>query len=69
MKKIGVCISWHGGYGFVRDNKDELDYFVHWSSIIDGSVRWNNLRVGDFVEFEIGPGGNGRIQAINVKRI
>ncbi len=67
--KTGVCVSWLGGYGFVRDHKDNLDYFVHWGQIECGTERWKNLRVGDEVEFEVGPGGNDRTQAIHVRKI
>lgn len=54
------------GYGFITD-EDGNDVFVHYSSIIMEGRK--SLDENDIVEFEMGEGKDGRIQAVNVKRI
>ena len=52
------------GYGFITDEAGN-DVFVHYSSIqMEGR---KSLNENDVVEFEIGEGTTGRVQAVNVK--
>ena len=54
------------GYGFITDEAGN-DVFVHYSSIqMEGR---KSLDENDIVEFEMGEGKDGRIQAVNVKII
>ena len=48
------------GYGFVIDSKDEKEYFVHVSNLVD------EVKEGDDVEFELEEGRKG-LNAVNVK--
>jgi cold shock CspA family protein len=56
------------GYGFIADPEPggDRDIFVHCSQI-NGNDR--TLRMNEKVNFEIGPGRNGKLQAVNVERL
>lgn len=54
------------GYGFITDS-DGKDHFVHHSSIHGKGYRF--LNEDDIVEFEVGQGANGKVQAVNVQPI
>lgn len=69
MSKIyqGVVKMFNGakGYGFIINNDNQNEHFVHISEIID---KGNDiLEPGDHVEFAIGPGRNGKIQCVDVR--
>lgn len=54
------------GWGFITD-ENKNDVFVHYSNItMEGR---KSLDENDIVDFEIGEGKDGRLQAVNVKRI
>jgi len=53
------------GYGFIEQEGDEKDVFVHYSSIQGDSYK--TLKDGDSVTFEIGQGEKGPL-ATNVVR-
>lgn len=48
------------GYGFVKDNEDNKEYFVHVSGLID------EVRENDEVTFDLEEGRKG-LNAVNVK--
>jgi CspA family cold shock protein len=48
------------GFGFVTDDEDSTEYFVHVSGLID------EINEGDKVEFELQEGRKG-LNAVNVK--
>jgi CspA family cold shock protein len=48
------------GYGFIKDDEDEKEYFVHITGIID------KIKENDKVEFELQEGKKG-LNAVNVK--
>lgn len=50
------------GFGFISDDNDKKEYFVHVSGLID------EIREGDAVEFELQEGKKG-LNAVNVKVI
>jgi len=50
------------GFGFVVDDEDNAEYFVHVSGLID------EINEGDKVEFELQEGRKG-LNAVNVKVI
>lgn len=52
------------GFGFISSGDGE-DVFVHFSQITGDGYR--NLEKGQKVEFEIGPGKDGKLQANNVR--
>lgn len=52
------------GYGFIQSEESENDVFFH-NNDLDGA-EFNNLKVGDTLEFEIWEGKNGKPQAVNV---
>ena len=54
------------GYGFISGD-DGKEYFVHQSNIQMQGFR--KLDEGDIVDFEVGIGGNGKEQAINVNTV
>lgn len=48
------------GFGFIKDNESENEYFVHVTGLID------EIREDDEVEFELKEGKKG-LNAVNVK--
>ena len=52
------------GYGFISNNSDDKDYFVHFSEIQSDSFK--TLEEGQKITFEIGEGPKGPV-ATNVK--
>ena len=54
------------GYGFISGD-DGKEYFIHQSNIQMQGFR--KLDEGDIVDFEVGIGGNGKEQAINVNSV
>ena len=54
------------GYGFVSNESDDKDYFVHFSEI--QTEGFKTLEEGQKVEFEIGEGTKGEV-AKNVKTV
>ena len=54
-------------WGFITDKNGE-DHFVHHSSILMEKGR-KQLSEGDIVEFEVGQGANGKVQAVNVQPV
>ena len=48
------------GFGFIKDNENEKEYFVHASGLID------RIKEGDEVTFELQEGKKG-LNAANVK--
>ena len=48
------------GFGFITDNSTGAEYLVHVSGLID------EIREGDYVEFELAEGRRG-VNAINVR--
>lgn len=62
-------VSWFSsdkGFGFISTDGGE-DVFVHFSQILGDGYR--NLEKGQKVEFEVGPGKDGKLQANNVKMV
>ncbi len=49
------------GFGFIKDDESEKEYFVHASGLID------KIKEGDSVSFELQEGKKG-LNAVNVKR-
>jgi cold shock protein len=54
------------GYGFIESEQGS-DVFVHYSAIQTEGFR--TLEEGDRVEFEVGPGRDGRNQAEGVRKV
>jgi CspA family cold shock protein len=54
------------GYGFISNNSDDKDYFVHYSEIQSDSFK--TLEEGQKITFEIGESAKGAV-AKNVKTI
>jgi len=50
------------GFGFIKDNESESEYFVHASGLID------KIKEDDEVKFELTDGKKG-LNAINVKLV
>lgn len=55
------------GFGFITDDAEGKDYFVHHSSIQMDGFRY--LNTDDIVDFDIGNGTTDREQAVNVQPI
>lgn len=49
------------GFGFIKDDESEKEYFVHASGLID------KIKEGDTVSYELQEGKKG-LNAVNVKR-
>jgi len=65
--RTGIVVSWERGWGFIKADDDNKEYFCHWSSLkMEG---FKTVEVGDVVEFEIGPGNRTGVQAVNVTLI
>jgi len=54
------------GYGFISNNSDDKDYFVHFSEIQSDSFK--TLEEGQKITFEIGESAKGAV-AKNVKKL
>tara|TARA_Y100001951_G_C11034239_1_gene126646 strand:+ start:206 stop:412 length:207 start_codon:yes stop_codon:yes gene_type:complete len=54
------------GYGFISNNSDDKDYFVHFSEIQSDSFK--TLEEGQKITFEIGESAKGAV-AKNVKTL
>ena len=52
------------GFGFITSDETQGDTFFHANNL--ENTEFNELRVGDTLEFEIGEGNNGKQQALNV---
>ena len=52
------------GFGFIK-TEDETDLFFHRSDL--EGVEFNNLSVGQKVEYEVGQGRDGRPAAVKVR--
>ena len=67
--KIKGKVKWFNkdkGYGFINQENDDTDIFVHFSQVLIKGYK--ELFEGDLVEFDIIETSNG-YQALNVKRI
>ena len=53
------------GYGFITNDEDQSDIFVHFSAIQGDDNNYKSLNEGDKVEFEVTEGQKGP-QASNV---
>ena len=65
--KTGIVKSFERGWGFIVDDDDNNEYFVHFSNIVAEGFKF--LEVGDIVTYDIGPGNRSGVQAINVTLI
>jgi cold shock protein len=65
--RTGVCVKWFRDFGFIVDDDDNRDYFIHYSNI-NGSG-FKKLEVGDVVSFQLEDGPQGRLQAVDVSVI
>lgn len=65
MRKAGRVKTWHAdkGFGFINVHADTKDVFFHVTALQTRAV---TPTPGDRVSFELGKGGDGRIQALNV---
>ena len=67
--KIKGKVKWFNkdkGYGFINQENDDTDIFVHFSQVLIKGYK--ELFEGDLVEFDLIETSNG-YQALNVKRI
>ena len=55
--QTGTIARLNNGYGFITREGEDKDLFFHVNELID--VRFDDLREGDKVEFEIGEGPKG----------
>lgn len=66
MKGLTLWFDAKKGYGVINTKKGK-NYFVHQSNILMEGFR--KLDEGDIVDFEVGIGGNGKEQALNVNPV
>ena len=56
------------GYGFIEpETENEKDVFVHISVVKNAGL--DNLNDGDKLSYELETGDNGKVSAINIKKI
>ena len=55
------------GYGFITSEDTDGDTFFHANNLVD--VEFNSLEVGNELEFEVGEGNNGKMQAVDVRLV
>jgi CspA family cold shock protein len=53
------------GYGFIQPNDGSKDVFVHISAVEQAGM--SNLAEGQNVSFDVEPGRQGKLAAINLK--
>ena len=53
MKRKGTVVWFcqSRGYGFIKDDETDKEYFVHWKGIIGEGFK--KLSKGEFVEFDV----------------
>jgi CspA family cold shock protein len=55
------------GFGFIQDDASSgPDIFMHASALL--GINPDDLKTGDRLSYDIGPGRNGRTAAANVRR-
>lgn len=47
-----TCFCPQRGFGFIQDLDDNVDYFVHYSSLAPGQPGFKVLYVGEYVEYQ-----------------
>jgi cold shock CspA family protein len=68
----GKVVSWNAsrGFGFVENDADKKQVFVHQSSIVVENQGFRALTPGQDVEFDVNPADDrGRVSATNVTSI
>ena len=56
------------GYGFIEpETENEKDVFVHISAVKNAGL--DNLNDGDKLSYELESGDNGKISAVNIKKV
>jgi cold shock protein len=53
------------GYGFIQPNDGSKDVFVHISAVEQAGM--SNLAEGQSISFDVEPGRQGKLAAINLK--
>lgn len=53
------------GYGFIKPEDGSSDVFVHISAVQDAGLK--ALNEGQRIEYDVGPGRNGKAAATNLK--
>ena len=77
MSRVIGNVKWYDskkGYGFVTlvtpdSGNTENDVFVHYSNINVSDGNYKRLFPGEYIEFEIGSGNDGRSVCLNVSGI
>lgn len=64
----GIVKWFDKGYGFIIDDEDQKEYFVHWTAI-QSTEEFKILTENQKVEFEIQKDSEKGDRAINVKKI
>tara|TARA_B100001123_G_scaffold446898_1_gene602745 strand:- start:429 stop:923 length:495 start_codon:yes stop_codon:yes gene_type:complete len=54
------------GYGFITDLESNNDIFVHHSGLTVSQECWKALYLGEYVEYSLTEGDDGKSQALNV---
>lgn len=60
-----VWFSGKKGFGFVKPDDGEQDFFAHWTNIVEKSGKFKTLVAGQKVSFTVGQNKNGP-QAENI---
>ena len=53
QRRTGVCTRWLNGFGFVKDDVDKIDIFIHRTAISASQKVSKALHVGEAVDFDI----------------
>jgi CspA family cold shock protein len=64
---LGRILSLRDGFGLIASKDTERNVFFHSNNIVN--VNFNNLQIGDELEFELGEANDGRKQAIDVRLV
>ena len=56
------------GFGFIKDDSDGPDIFLHVSAVQSAGVDPDDLRLGELLTFDVEAGRDGRTKASNVRR-
>ncbi|MFB4283858.1 DUF3825 domain-containing protein [Nonomuraea sp. MTCD27] len=69
-RQFGVVANFdhQKGFGFIRPDDESENVFFHHSDILSSGAGRTTAEEGERVQYDLGPGSDGRVRAIRIKR-